>query len=253
MQSSSMLPSRDGLEPIAARISEQGLRPDVLLFDLCGVLFDDTIWSRWLFQLVSRIGRRLCYDDFVRGWEDQFVEDVNSGRRDYWEAVQEYLLSLGFSRAAANEICVAAKARRKQFDESIRPLPGTTTGLANLAARGQRMAVIGNVPYDGEIVRQRTGRLGLNEFFADVLSSFDAGKAVAPQARYGWFAERLGVAPAAISFISGSANELRSAAAAGLATIAWQLPEQQRSANSITHLQELLPVVTSGRNHSLAS
>src|SRR5262245_7182407 len=125
MQTHPVLRSSDGFEPLAEHVNVPGPKPEVLVFDLCGVLFDDTIWTRWLFQLVSRVGPRLCYDAFVRGWDEQFVPYVNSGRRDYWEAVRQYLESLELSRAAADEICVAARARRRQFDESIRPLPGT--------------------------------------------------------------------------------------------------------------------------------
>jgi len=248
MPSHSVLRSSDGFEPLAARMNVPGSKPDVLLFDLCGVLFDDTIWSRWLFQLVSRVGTRLNYEQFVRAWEERFVVDVNSNRRDYWEAVQEYLESLDLSRAAANEICVAARARRRQFDESIRPLPGTKSGLANLIACGHRVAVIGNVPYDAITVRKRIAHLGLSEFFSEVYSSFDAGREFPAKSRYAWIGERLRIAANAIWFISGSTVQLGDAAAAGIRTIAWQLPQPLKSLHTI---DDLLPVIT-GQTHSLA-
>jgi beta-phosphoglucomutase-like phosphatase (HAD superfamily) len=252
MQSQPILHSRNGFEPLAAHVKLTDAKPDVLLFDLCGVLFDDTIWTRWLFQLVSRVGTRLCYDEFIKGWDERLVIDVNCGRREYWEAVQQYLESLDLSRAAADEICVAAKARRRQFDESIRPLPGTKTGLTKLAAHGHRMAVIGNVPYDTATVRQRISHLGLSEYFEEFLSSFDVGSQASPQSRYRCIAERLKATPQAILFISGSAAELRDAFAEGLSVIAWQLPQPLKAVHSIDQLHELLPVVHNGRHHSLA-
>jgi len=252
MQSQPVLHNSDAFEPLSAHVTVADSKLNVLLFDLCGVLFDDTVWTRWLLQLVARVGPRLCYDQFMRGWDEQFAGEVNSGRRDYWEALQRYLESLELSRAAADEICVAGKARRKQFDASILPLPGIKSGLSKLAARGHRMAVLGNVPYDCDAVRQRISHLGLSEFFGNVLSSFDVGRYVSPELRYRWIAEQLQATPPTVLFVSRSASELRDAAVQGLSVIAWQSPQVLKTVPSIDHLQELLPVVATGRNHFLA-
>lgn len=242
--------ANDELESSAVKLGACTARPDVLLFDLCGVLFDDTIWTRWLFQLVSRVGARLCYDQFVRVWDERFSADVTCGRRDYWEAVFEYLLVLNVPRAAADELCVAARARRRQFDESIRPLPGTKAGLATLAAQGHRLAVIGNVPCDTAHVRQRVAHLGLNDFFCEILSSFDLGRGSAPDSRYCQTAQRLATSPECVWFVSGSESELRDAAAQGLTVVAWQLTRTEVTALAIDHLHNLLSLT--GRPHSLA-
>ena len=59
-------------------------------FDVCGVLYDDTAWRRWLLQLLSRMGLHTHYVSFYRVWDCEYRDDVAWGRLAYWDAMRSH-------------------------------------------------------------------------------------------------------------------------------------------------------------------
>jgi beta-phosphoglucomutase-like phosphatase (HAD superfamily) len=212
---------------------------EAILFDLCGVIFDDTLWSRWLFQLVSHMGLRLQYSAFVFAWQ-AYARDVNAGRHEYWEAVRSFLRQLGLKRGQVDEVCAAGQSRRRQLDESVRPLPGVKAGLAQLLGCACSMSVIANTHAGAESVRATLARIGLAAYFEHVFSSVDIARQRQPQSRYAIAAEQLGVVPDRMLLVSGSIDELRDAAEAGLRSAAWQLRTAPAGIAVINDFGELL-------------
>jgi hypothetical protein len=47
-------------------------RIENLVIDLCGVLYDNSEWKRWLLGLVTRMGLHTHYAPFFRVWEREF-------------------------------------------------------------------------------------------------------------------------------------------------------------------------------------
>ena len=68
------------------------------------VLFDATLWQRWLWHLVSRMGAAANYDDFCRTWDLKYLPDVYRGRRERAEAFEAFLLSVGLARGQVDEV-----------------------------------------------------------------------------------------------------------------------------------------------------
>src|SRR5690348_9183710 len=95
-----------------------------LLFDMGDVLHDATLWRRWLFQLLGRIGLNARYRTLFRVWDEEFLGDVYRGRREYGEAFHAFLLSLGLSRGQIDEVQAASQARKRELELNVRPLPG---------------------------------------------------------------------------------------------------------------------------------
>src|SRR5262249_39660427 len=106
------------------------------LFDMGDVLYDATAWRRWLLQLLSRMGLHAQYRTLFRIWDDEFLADVHRGRREYTEAFQSFLLSIGLSRAQIDEVQAASQARKRDLEAHVRPLPGVRSTIERLAARG---------------------------------------------------------------------------------------------------------------------
>jgi len=64
-----------------------------LLFDVGGVLYDDTVWSRWLLKLLTRLGLHTSYTPFFRVWQREYLQRVTCGELEYWQALRLFLRS----------------------------------------------------------------------------------------------------------------------------------------------------------------
>ena len=59
-----------------------------LLFDMGDVLYDATVWRRWLIQLLRRFDLHLDYTTLFKSWDRCFLLDVHRGRRPLCDAFQ---------------------------------------------------------------------------------------------------------------------------------------------------------------------
>ena len=97
-----------------------------LIFDAEDVLYDSTVWRRWLLQLLVRMGLQTDYRSFYCAWEREYLDEVNCGRREYWEALCDYLQSAGLLPGQLDEVMAAGQARSRQIQQQSFPLsPGS--------------------------------------------------------------------------------------------------------------------------------
>ena len=75
-----------------------------VLLDTCNVLYDDTVWRRWVLQLLTHLGLSTSYRCFFHVWERDFLGEVHCGRRDFWEAFEAFLRAVGLSRGQIEEV-----------------------------------------------------------------------------------------------------------------------------------------------------
>lgn len=190
-----------------------------LIFDPGDVLYDATMWRRWLLQQLGRLGLHTHYRTFYRVWERDYLADVFRGRRDFWNALRSYLLEVGLNRGQIDELSIAAHARERQFQVGTRPLPGVSATLAQLASRGIRLACLCNSHTPAVQLSEDLERLGLAERFELVLSSFDLGCAMPAVGSYQAVLTRLRLAADHAAFVGHDSQELAGAATAGLWTI----------------------------------
>ncbi len=210
-----------------------------LMFDMGDVLFDDTLWRRWLFQLLNRMGLHTHYQAFFRVWDCEYLDEVHRGRRDYWDAMREFLASSGLTSPQADEVIAAGQARRRQIYQDIRPLPGVVAATAKLNAMGVPMAVLSNAPWPGERQSQLLDRLGLAGRFQPVLSSFDLGLTKPSPEAYCAAVEEMGFATEQIAFVGHHAAELEGARASGMPTIAVNHDDNAVADIYLEHIQQL--------------
>jgi len=141
-----------------------------LLVDLCGVLYDDSTWSRWLFKLVQRLGLHAAYTPFFRLWQCEYLERVKRGELEYWQALRIFLKSTGLSEGQIDEIEAASHARLRECESAIMPLPGAANVLAQLSERGIHLTMLSSACLDTQEVCTRLETLGLHSYFDAVLS-----------------------------------------------------------------------------------
>ena len=106
-----------------------------VVFDMDDVLYDATLWRRWLLQLLARLGVKAEYRSFYRTWDAEYLIDVHRGRREYAEAFQAFLLAQGLSWAQIDEVEAASRVHSQELESGVRPLPGVAATINELAAR----------------------------------------------------------------------------------------------------------------------
>jgi FMN phosphatase YigB (HAD superfamily) len=262
-----------------------------LIFDTADVLYDATLWRRWLVRLVNHLGitRSGCktvgdcpnfsvghhlqdgrekngtvplfrngletsdWAAFLDPWDRQYLPDVCRGRREHGEALSSFLLAAGLSWAQVDEVEAASRVERQNLELNVRPFSGVVKTIGQLARRGLPMVAWADSPYPAAKLAERMDRLGLAGSFRAVLSSFDL-EAVQPAARcYQSALEVLGTAPHATMYVGHDAAHLLGAKAIGLRTAAFNYQSQAAADHHLTQFEDLLTVVDRADGDSLTA
>lgn len=235
--------------PPHLRASAKGMRlrgVRGLLFDMGDVLYDATVWRRWLLQILARMGIHTAYREFYRVWDRDFLVDVHCGRRDYHEAFTTFLLSLGLSRGMVDEIEAASQARRRELIATLRPLPGVRPTLCQLQASGIALAVLSDSESPAAELRQRLDKLGIDSCFQAVYSSRDLGQAKPAALGYQTALAAIRLPAHQVAFVGHDADELAGAAALGMPTVAFNYDPEVQADRYLERFEELLDLVNRG-------
>lgn len=214
-----------------------------LLFDMGDVLYDATLWRRWLLQILARMGIHAAYRDFYRVWDREYLVEVHCGRRDYHEAFTAFLQSLGLTRGVVEEIEAASQARRRELIATLRPLPGVRATLCQLQAAGVALAVLSDSESSAAELRQRLSKLGIDRCFQSVYSSRDLGEAKPAALGYQTALAAMQLPAHQVAFVGHDAEELAGAAAVGMPTIAFNYDPDVRADVYVERFDELLDLV----------
>jgi len=214
-----------------------------LLFDTGDVLYDATVWRRWLLQLLRRIGLHTNYRSFYHIWDHDFLADVHRGKRSFCEAFEAFLFSAGVSRSQIVEIEAACKARRNQWEATARPLPGVKTTLARLQAAGVAMGALCDSEYPAAVLRERFERLGLSHFFPVVISSIDLGRIKPEAVCYETALRAMRLDASDVAFVGHDTAELAGAARVGMQTIAFNFDHDAQADVFLARFEELVDLV----------
>lgn len=232
------------------RISTPARRANVsqlrgIVFDMGDVLYDATLWRRWLYQLLVRMGLQSPYRTLYRIWEAEFLPDIHRGRRTFADAFHVFLLSLGLSRGQVDEVEAASQARKRELELDVRPLPGIRDTIQRLAARGVQLAVLNNSERTGDELENLLVQLGLGGCFSPVISSLDLKYTKPSPVCYRAALARMNLPTEAVAFVGHDGAELVGARAVGLRTVAFNYEAGASADHYLTRFEDLLQVVGS--------
>ncbi len=222
-----------------------------LLLDMCDVLYDNTVWRRWLLQLLSRLGLHTSYRAFFRVWDRDYLDAVYRGQCSFGEAFRAFLRSAGLSRGQIDEVDAAGRARRRHLQANVRTLPGVKKTLGRLHKSGFKLGAIGNCESPADVLQERLERLGLNSIFSTVVSSIDLERTMPDPICYLRALADLDLPPAEVAFVGHDTAQLAGAAEIGMPTIAFNFDPDAQADVTLDRFEELLDVVT--RPMSLAA
>ena len=231
--------------PSLDQLSISGVLPrpvEGLLFDMGDVLYDATLWRRWLLRVLSRLGVHTSYRSFFHIWDHDFLDDVHRGRREFSEAFQAFLRSVGLSPAQIDEVEAACQARRNEWERTARLLPGVKSTLGKLHAAGIVMGVLSDSENPGALIHQRLDRLGLGQVFKAVVSSIDLEQIKPHPVGYRTALQAMELPADRVAFVGHDAEELAGAAAVGMSTIAFNHDPAAKADVFIARFEQLLPL-----------
>ena len=234
----------EGLAVGATRAGGTLPRPvEGLLFDMGDVLYDATLWRRWLLRVLSQLGVHTSYRSFFHIWDHDFLDDVYRGRREFCEAFQAFLLSVGLSPGQIDEVEAACQARRNEWERNARLLPGVKPTLAKLHAAAVTMGVLSDSECPAAVLSERLERLGLRGIFHTVVSSLDLERIKPDPVCYRTALGAIGLSADRVAFVGHDTEELAGAAGVGMATIAFNYDTDAKADVFITRFEELFPLV----------
>jgi hypothetical protein len=117
-------------------------RPHRLVIELEGILYDDSAWERWLFQLLTRFGVHSSFSRFRIVWRRDYFAQVTTGQTCIETALRQCLAALGLSGGQIHEACAAAVSRHRRDFEHPVLFPGVTSALRGIAESGVRLAAV---------------------------------------------------------------------------------------------------------------
>ena len=216
-----------------------------VLFDMCNILYDDTVWRRWVLQLLGKMGLYTNYCSFFRLWDRDFLDDVHTGRREFREAFESFLRCAGLSGGQIDEVEAASHARRRHLEKHARPLPGVRHTLWRLHQAGFVMGLICHSEHPATELRSRMQRFGIEKLFPTLISSIDLRQCMPAPEIYLSAVKLMNTPPEEVAFVGHDRVELAGAAAVGMATIAFNFDPDAQADVHLTRFEELILVLGS--------
>jgi HAD superfamily hydrolase (TIGR01509 family) len=192
-----------------------------LLFDMGDVLYDATVWRRWLLQLLARMGMHAQYRSFYHLWDSDYLDAAHRGAIAYGDAFVAFLTAVGLTRGQIDEVEAASQIHKRELEGHTRPMPGVRTTIQRLHAAGIVLAVLSDSECTASVLQDRLAQLGLGGYFSTVISSFDLKQTKPHPVGYQTALAGMKLKADQVAFVGHDAQELTGAARAGMRTIAF--------------------------------
>ena len=223
-----------------------------LVFEMANVLYDASLWRRWLFKLLTRIGVQSSYHSFFQVWDRDYLVAVRRGQGDYHEAFRTFLRSVGLTTGQVDEIEASAHARRRELEFNVRVLPGVQITLARLQISGIKLALLSDSIYSATELQSHLARLGLGERFETLVCSVEVGHTKPDPICYQKALLGLGLSADQVAFVGNKTKDLAGASAVGMQTVAFNYEQDSKADIYIDRFDELVSLISARPPNSLA-
>ena len=215
-----------------------------ILLDMEGVIYDATVWHRWLFQKIRRLGVVGDFESFFRIWQIDFWPDWITGHSDFWELTQRYLTEIGLSQPQIDEVLVGGRPRWSDFQKSIRPLPQIQNALWTIRGSGITIGVVANVADSESALQSKLRQFGFADVVDFVVTSHSAKRLLPSEPTLAVVRGHISFDVGEIALVSNHQSVLHSAKEMGLCPIGCGSGIEEYPA--IDHLKELSQRVALG-------
>jgi FMN phosphatase YigB (HAD superfamily) len=217
--------------------------PTAVLFACENVLYDATVWERWLVRLLRHVQVQIDRESFGRHWGQEFLPEVHCGHREFDEAFRDYLRQLGLARGLIDEVAAASQGRRHEFLREARPLPNIRQTVLALTQQGLALGLLADCDLGAAELERHLTRLGFGGRFQFLLSSVELGHTKSDPDGYRAAAVRFGRPAQRIAFVGSHADHLATAARLGMPTIAFNYDDVARADLYLRQFDELIAIL----------
>ncbi len=213
-----------------------------LIFDVGDILYDASLWRKWLTSELNSNGIGISYEQLVEVWES-FLVPVYKGNAEYWPQFQAMLSQLGNSDLDGKQLEAAAREKGKLLALQREPMPQVPETLKDLKDRGVCLAALSDNESGEQGIRKTLEQLGIEHCFDAVVSSCEIGH-VKPEAKaFDYAIEKTGQAKANCGFVAHDIDELSGAQRHSLFAIGYNYHPAAPADCYIENFSELLEFV----------
>lgn len=210
-----------------------------LIFDVGDILYDASLWRRWLAVELSQYGQPVSYDRLVETWE-RFLIPVYKAQQDYWVAFEAMLSEFGLDKKDHPTLIAKAKEKGQAVQVDRCPMPGVPETLATLESAGIKLIALSDNE-SGEVgVRKTLNQLGIEQYFDAVVSSFSIGHVKPEPEAFDYAIQQSGVPKENCGFVAHDIDELEGAQQHDLFAIGYNYHPDAPADAYIEHFSELL-------------
>ncbi len=188
-----------------------------LIFAAAEVLYDDSMWLRWLHGQLRRENGGKTFQELKQTW-NQVSRDFFAGKSEFRLALEFLFDSLDVSIRLRAELAMAAHSRRTRLAAEARPFVGVATAFRQLADQGYRLAILANSECTGAQFRRHLQMHGLTQCHA-IATSCDLGIAKPDARAYLNAAALLGMPLEDLVYVAADEDDISGAQDVGLRTI----------------------------------
>lgn len=182
-----------------------------LIFDVGDILYDASLWRRWLAVELSRfVEPEVTYARLVETWE-RFLVPVYKAKQDYWSAFEAMLSEFGLDEKDHPALIAKAKAKGQAVQVDRAPMPEVPDTLAALHSAGIKLIALSDNESGEAGVRKTLNQLGIEQYFDAVVSSFSIGHVKPEPEAFDYAIEQSGVPKENCGFVAHDIDELEGA------------------------------------------
>ena len=210
-----------------------------LIFDNGDILYDASLWRRWLTEHLQQLGVAITYEELVDTWERKLV-DVYRGKAEYWNRFTELLFDFGLDGPQTNALKQRAKKKGAEFQSKRSPMPGVPETLQQLRRQGIKLAVLSDTESGQPGVRKILAQLGIEQLIDVVVASKDIGVVKPDGEAYQAAIDRLELPKTECAFVGHDIDELEGAIAFDLRAIAYNYAAGAPADHYLDHFSDLI-------------
>ncbi len=210
------------------------------------VLFDATVWRKWLHREILNLGFTFTYEKLFEQWDAMLV-DVCLGRKDYGLALNDFFRNIGLTVPQIRELNRRSLRMKEEAEKKRVLFPGVSETLAVLKKGGISCALLSDTESTESKIRSMLDKLHINRFFSVVVCSIDIGHVKPSPQSYRLTLDRMGVSANKALFVGHDDDELKGAQEIGITPMAFNYAGTLFSKNAIASFDEI-PEIVFGRS-----
>lgn len=214
-----------------------------LIFDVGDILFDASVWRKWLAkELAGKYDKPVTYPQLVEAWE-ALLFDVYKGKAEYWERFATLVTNFGLNPEQAKEVEKSAKEKGKSVQADRKPMPNVPETLKKLQENEILLVALSDTESGEAGLRKILQQLGIESYFHAVVSSFAIGHAKPEPEAFDHAIKATGYSKSVCAFVAHDIDELDGAQAHDLFAIGYNYHPNATADHLIEDFAQLLEFI----------